>query len=86
MTQFFSPPLQVCWYWKFLAESDEVWMPKAARLNWFMTAEDYKSATPDPLCASNLWKRYYLAKIRELQVMRPNMVRRDRRRKEGERV
>lgn len=65
----------MCWYWKFLAEADEVWMPKAARLHWFMTAEDYRAAPPDPLCASNLWKRYYLAKIRELQVMRPNLVR-----------
>ncbi|CAF2640057.1 unnamed protein product [Rotaria sp. Silwood2] len=53
---------QVCWYWKFLSESDQIWMPKCLRFGW----TPKQSASP---YESNVWKRVYSFNIQALQTM-----------------
>ena len=54
--------LQTCWYWKFLSESDQIWMPKCLRFGWT------PKHTPSPY-ESNVWKRVYSFNIQALQTM-----------------
>ena len=54
--------LKVCWYWKFLSETDQIWMPKCLRFGW----------TPKHALSpyeSNIWKRVYSSNIQALQTM-----------------
>ena len=53
---------KVCWYWKFLTESDQIWMPKCLRFGWTT------KQTPSPY-ESNVWKRVYSFNIQALQTM-----------------
>lgn len=53
---------QVCWYWKFLSESDQIWMPKCLRFGWT------PKHSPSPF-ESNVWKRVYSFNIQALQTM-----------------
>ncbi|UJR38299.1 hypothetical protein I4U23_030969 [Adineta vaga] len=53
---------QVCWYWKFLTESDQIWMPKCLRFGWT------PKHNPSPY-ESNVWKRVYTFNIQALQTM-----------------
>ncbi|CAF1684486.1 unnamed protein product, partial [Adineta ricciae] len=53
---------QVCWYWKFLTESDQIWMPKCLRFGWTT------KQNPSPY-ESNVWKRVYSFNIQALQTM-----------------
>ncbi|XP_071965985.1 F-box only protein 16-like isoform X2 [Antedon mediterranea] len=55
---------QVCWYWKFLCEADQVWMPKALKLNWHLTFQ------PSPF-ETGVWKRLYLENVRSLHYLPP---------------
>ncbi|XP_033126859.1 F-box only protein 16-like [Anneissia japonica] len=55
---------QVCWYWKFLCESDQIWMPKALKLNWYLTFQ------PSPF-ETGVWKRLYLENVRSLHYLPP---------------
>ncbi|XP_023933376.1 F-box only protein 16 isoform X1 [Lingula anatina] len=55
---------RVCWYWKFLAESDEIWMGKCMRLGWYLPF------TPSPY-ERGLWKKHYVETIRGIQYIRP---------------
>lgn len=55
---------RVCWYWKFLTESDQLWMPKCLRLGWYLPF------TPSPY-ETGVWKRNYIENIKSLQVLRP---------------
>jgi F-box protein 16 len=54
--------LKVCWYWKFLSESDQIWMPKCLRFGW--TPKHNPSSHE-----SNIWKRVYSFNIQALQTM-----------------
>jgi F-box protein 16 len=54
--------LKVCWYWKFLSESDQIWMPKCLRFGW--TPKHSPSSHE-----SNIWKRVYSFNIQALQTM-----------------
>ncbi|CAF3916879.1 unnamed protein product [Rotaria sordida] len=53
---------QTCWYWKFLCESDQIWMPKCLRFGW----TPKQSSSP---YESNVWKRVYSFNIQALQTM-----------------
>ncbi|XP_072028452.1 F-box only protein 16-like [Amphiura filiformis] len=53
---------QVCWYWKYLTELDQLWMPKAIKLGWYL------SFTPSPFEAG-VWKRHYLENVRSLHYL-----------------
>ena len=53
---------QACWYWKFLTESDQIWMPKCLRFGW--TPKQSPTASE-----SNVWKRVYSFNIQALQTM-----------------
>lgn len=53
---------QVCWYWKFLSETDQIWMPKCLRFGW----TPKQSATA---YESTVWKRVYSFNIQALQTM-----------------
>ncbi|XP_041361404.1 F-box only protein 16-like [Gigantopelta aegis] len=55
---------RVCWYWKFLSELDQLWMPKCLRLGWILTF------SPSPY-EGGVWKRNYVENIKSLQVLRP---------------
>ena len=55
---------RVCWYWKFLSESDKLWMPKCVRLGWYLPF------TPSPY-ETGVWKRNYIENIKSLQILRP---------------
>ncbi|CAG2211597.1 FBXO16 [Mytilus edulis] len=55
---------RVCWHWKFLTESDQLWMPKCVRLGWYLPF------TPSPY-ETGVWKRNYIENIKSLQVLRP---------------
>lgn len=69
---------QVSWYWNWLCDSDEVWLPKCARLGWFLPAQAHrdvesftfwtgKAATP------GVYKRLYLENLTSLQVEGPTL-------------
>ncbi|CAF1522237.1 unnamed protein product [Didymodactylos carnosus] len=53
---------QVCWFWKFLTENDQLWMPKCLRFGWTPrhTPSSYENA---------VWKRVYGSNIQALQTM-----------------
>ncbi|CAF4037112.1 unnamed protein product, partial [Rotaria magnacalcarata] len=53
---------QTSWYWKFLSESDQIWMPKCLRFGW----TPKQSSSP---YESNVWKRVYSFNIQALQTM-----------------
>lgn len=52
---------QVCWYWKFLAECNEIWRGKCLRLNWFLP-----TPPPPQMNDCSLWKRHYVACVCQL--------------------
>ena len=58
---------QVCWYWKYLCELDQLWMPKCMRLGWVL------SFSPS-VYERGVWKRLYLENIMALKVMAPRKV------------
>ncbi len=53
---------KVCWYWKFLTESEQIWMPKCLRFGWT------PKYNPSPY-ETNVWKRVYSFNIQALQTM-----------------
>ncbi|KAI8505773.1 A Receptor for Ubiquitination Targets [Branchiostoma belcheri] len=55
---------QVCWYWKYLSELDQLWMPKCLRLGWYI------NFTPSPF-EQGIWKRHYLERVQQLHFFRP---------------
>ncbi|XP_072176011.1 F-box only protein 16-like [Diadema setosum] len=55
---------QVCWYWHFLTELDQLWMPKALKLGWYLTF------TPS-VYETGVWKRHYLENVRSLHYLPP---------------
>lgn len=55
---------QVCWFWKYLSELDQIWMPKCFKFGWLLPF------VPTPY-EQGVWKRHYLECVRGLQYMRP---------------
>ncbi|XP_041482195.1 F-box only protein 16-like [Lytechinus variegatus] len=55
---------QVCWYWRYLTELDQLWMPKALKLGWYLTF------TPS-VYETGVWKRHYLENVRSLHYLPP---------------
>jgi len=53
---------QVCWYWKMLSESDQLWMPKCLRFGWNL---NYIPSSFE----SGIWKQFYIENIKSLQYM-----------------
>ncbi|XP_067950065.1 F-box only protein 16-like isoform X2 [Watersipora subatra] len=54
---------QVCWYWKYLAELDQLWMMKCLRLGWTLPF------SPGPY-EHGLWKRSYVENLKSLQYLK----------------
>lgn len=57
---------QVCWYWKFLTELDQIWMPKAMQLGWILPF------SPSPY-ENGVWKRLYIENINALKCFTPKV-------------
>lgn len=57
---------QVCWFWKYLSELDQIWMPKCFKFGWLLPF------VPTPY-EQGVWKRHYLECVRGLQYMRPKV-------------
>lgn len=55
---------QVCWYWKYLTELDQLWMPKCMRLGWNLPIMPGQYEV-------GVWKRNYIENIKTLQIMYP---------------
>lgn len=62
---------QVSWYWKSLAELDQLWMLKCLRFNWYI------SFSPTPF-EQGVWKKHYIQMVRELHVTKPKASLRQR--------
>lgn len=58
--------VQVCWYWKYLAECHELWQPKCLRLGWFLP-------TPPSQYDCSAWKRHYVACVCQLHWSPPQV-------------
>lgn len=57
---------QVCWFWKYLSELDQIWMPKCFKFGWILPI------MPTPF-EQGVWKRHYLECVRGLQYVRPKV-------------
>ena len=57
---------QVSWYWKYLSELDQIWLPKCLKFGWLL------SFVPSPF-EHGVWKRHYLESVRGLQYVRPKV-------------
>lgn len=57
---------QVCWFWKYLSELDQIWMPKCFKFGWILPF------APTPF-EKGIWKRHYLECVRGLQYIRPKV-------------
>ncbi|XP_067046930.1 F-box only protein 16-like [Acropora muricata] len=55
---------QVCWFWKYLSELDQIWMPKCFKFGWILPF------VPTPF-EHGVWKRHYLESVMGLQYIRP---------------
>lgn len=62
---------QVSWYWKSLAELDQLWMLKCLRFNWYI------SFSPTPF-EQGVWKKHYIQMVRELHISKPKASLRQR--------
>ncbi|KAF7233785.1 hypothetical protein EG68_10155 [Paragonimus skrjabini miyazakii] len=58
---------QVCWYWKYLAESNELWAPKCIKRGWTL------SGTINGF-ELGIWKKHYIQNMRYLQLAWPMKV------------
>ncbi|CAH8602242.1 unnamed protein product [Heterobilharzia americana] len=52
---------QVCWYWRYLAESNELWATKCIKHGWDLIASQ---SHWEP----GIWKKHYIQNIRYLQL------------------
>lgn len=57
---------QVCWFWKYLSELDQIWMPKCFKFGWILPF------VPTPF-EQGVWKRHYLECVQGLQYIRPKV-------------
>ncbi|XP_052765631.1 F-box only protein 16-like [Mya arenaria] len=55
---------QVCWYWKYLTDLDQLWMLKCVKLGWNLPVMPGQYET-------GVWKRNYVENIKTLQIMFP---------------
>ncbi|NXS99395.1 FBX16 protein, partial [Jacana jacana] len=61
---------QVSWYWKYLSEQDQLWMPKCLRFGWYI------NFSPTPF-EQGIWKKHYIEMVKELHVTRPKTPSKD---------
>ncbi|KAF8564772.1 F-box protein 16 [Paragonimus westermani] len=59
--------VQVCWYWKYLADSNELWAPKCIKRGWTL------SGTINGF-ELGIWKKHYIQNMRYLQLAWPMKV------------
>nr|CAH8867684.1 unnamed protein product [Trichobilharzia regenti] len=52
---------QVCWYWRYLAEANELWASKCIRRGWDLIASQSQ-------WEPGIWKKHYIQNIRCLQL------------------
>ncbi len=57
---------QVCWYWKYLAEANEIWLVKCLRRGWFLP-------TPPSPFDQAAWKRHYVCCVSQLHWNPPQV-------------
>ncbi|CAL1541129.1 unnamed protein product [Lymnaea stagnalis] len=55
---------QVCWYWRYLSELDQLWMPKCLHFGWYLTF------TPSPY-ENGVWKRNFIEQFKIVQALMP---------------
>ncbi len=57
---------QVSWYWKQMAETDQLWMPKCLRFGWNL------NYIPNSF-ENGIWKQFYIENIKALQYIPVNV-------------
>ena len=57
---------QVCWYWRYLSELDQLWMPKCVHFGWYL------SFIPSPY-ENGVWKRNFIEQFKLFQVLMPKV-------------
>lgn len=55
---------QVCWYWKYLTESNELWATKCLRRGWTLTDSRLSKE-------QGIWKKHYIQNMRFLRFAGP---------------
>ncbi|KAK3726186.1 hypothetical protein RRG08_031513 [Elysia crispata] len=55
---------RVCWYWRYLSELDQLWMPKCVHFGWYL------SFIPSPY-ENGVWKRNFIEQFKLFQVLMP---------------
>ncbi|TPP62658.1 F-box only protein 16 [Fasciola gigantica] len=55
---------QVCWYWKYLTETNELWAPKCLRRGWTLANSRLSNE-------QGIWKKHYIQNMRFLRVAGP---------------
>ncbi|XP_059149961.1 F-box only protein 16-like [Physella acuta] len=55
---------QVCWYWRYLSELDQLWMSKCLHFGWSLTF------TPSPY-ENGIWKRNFIEQFKIFQALMP---------------
>ncbi|GFO44856.1 F-box only protein 16 [Plakobranchus ocellatus] len=55
---------RVCWYWRYLSELDQLWMPKCVHFGWYL------SFTPSPY-ENGVWKRNFTEQFKIFQALMP---------------
>ncbi|KAH9490574.1 F-box only protein 16 [Bulinus truncatus] len=55
---------QVCWYWRYLSELDQLWMPKCLHFGWYLTF------MPSPY-ENGVWKRNFIEQFKIVQALLP---------------
>ncbi|CAG5125526.1 unnamed protein product, partial [Candidula unifasciata] len=55
---------QVCWYWRYLTELDQLWMPRCLHFGWYLTF------TPSPY-ENGVWKRNFAEQFKIMQAILP---------------
>ncbi|NXU52470.1 FBX16 protein, partial [Turnix velox] len=61
---------QVSWYWKYLSELDQLWMPKCLCFGWYI------NFSPTPF-EQGVWKKHYIEMVKELHITRPKTPSKD---------
>ncbi|RUS91612.1 hypothetical protein EGW08_000585 [Elysia chlorotica] len=55
---------RVCWYWRYLSELDQLWMPKCVHFGWYLSFQ------PSPY-ENGVWKRNFIEQFKLFQALMP---------------
>nr|KAI8730522.1 F-box only protein 16-like; partial [Biomphalaria glabrata] len=55
---------QVCWYWRYLSELDQLWMSKCLHFGWYL------SFVPSPY-ENGVWKRNFIEQFKIVRALLP---------------